>query len=198
MFCTELKRKFELARNKSTKSHDHQNCKATLDSYKEEELMSLIYNRINDQRIRNHIDMLHVAEHTQEKYVHLGETWELSEANAEAFNPQGQTRASIHSLRYSKNKGKSQGKSSDKLCIYCGFSQTFSPCPAKEAKCKICQKIGDYPKVCRSKYRKKQSNDMSNNQSARFTRNKKKSTNIHLLADENEILETTPRSTFHG
>ena len=54
--------------------------------------------------------MLPDAEHTLEKYLHLGETQELTEANAEAFNLQGQTTASVHSKRYSKNKDKSQGK----------------------------------------------------------------------------------------
>ena len=50
--------------------------------------MSLIYNRVSDQRIRDHIDMLPDAQTTLEKYLHLGETQELSEANAAAFNPQ--------------------------------------------------------------------------------------------------------------
>ena len=36
-------------------------------------------------------------------------------------------------------------------------------------------------------------NDRSNNLYARFTGNKKKNTNINLVADDNEILETTPR-----
>ena len=39
----------------------------------------------------------------------------------------------------------------------------------------------------------KQNNDRSNNWSARFTGNKKKNTNTHLVEDGNEILETTPR-----
>ena len=37
--------------------------------------------------------------------------------------------------------------------------------------------------------KQKQNNDRSNNQSARFTGNKKKSTNIHLVADDGEILK---------
>ena len=41
-FWTELKRKFELARNKSTRCNDPKNCSACLDGYMEEELMSLI------------------------------------------------------------------------------------------------------------------------------------------------------------
>ena len=60
--------------------------------------MSLIYNRVRD-----HIDMLPEAEHTLEKYLHLGETQELSDANAAAFNPQPST-VSVHALRY-KGKG---------------------------------------------------------------------------------------------
>ena len=196
-FWTELKRKFELARNKSTRCNDHKNCSASLDGYTEEEQMSLIYNRVNDQRIRDCIDMLPDAEHTLEKYLHLGETQELSQANVEAFNLQGHTTASIHALKYSKNKGKGSDKSSGKLCTYCGFNHKFGQCPAKEAKCKICQKIEHCAKVCRSKYRKtKQNNDRSNNQSARFTGNEKKSTNIHLVADDGKILETTQRENI--
>ena len=54
--------------------------------------------------------MLPDVEHTLGKYLPLGETQELSEANAEAFNPQGLTTTSIHALRYPKNKGKVQAK----------------------------------------------------------------------------------------
>ena len=92
---------------------------------------------------------------------------------------------------------KGSGKSPGKPCIYCGFNHNFGQCSAKEAKCKICQKIGHYVKVCRSKYRKtKQNNDRSNNQSARFTGIKKKITNIHLVTDNGEILETTQRENI--
>ena len=92
---------------------------------------------------------------------------------------------------------KGSSKSSCKPCTYSGFNHKFSQCPNKEAKCQICQKIGYYAKVCRNKYRKtKQNNDRSKNQSARFTGNKKKSTNIHLVADDGEILETTQRENI--
>ena len=76
-FLTELKRRFELARNKSTRCSDHQNCSACLDGYMEDEVIPLIYSRINDQKIRDCIDMLPDAEHTLENYLHLGETQEL-------------------------------------------------------------------------------------------------------------------------
>ena len=155
--------------------------------------MSLIYNRVNDQMIRDCIDLLPDAEHTLEKYLHLGETQELSQANAEAFNPQGETTASVHALKYSKREGRSSGKSSGKPCTYCVFNHKFGQCPAKEAKCKICQKIGHYAKVCRSKYRKTKQNDRSSNHSSRFTGNKKKSTNIHLVADDGEVLENNTK-----
>ena len=69
--------------------------------------MSLIYTRVNDQKIKDRIDMLPDAEHTLDKYIHLGETQELSEANAAAFNPKSST-ASVHALRY-KGQGKSSG-----------------------------------------------------------------------------------------
>ena len=42
----------------------------------------------------------------------------------------------------------------------------------------------------------KQKNDRSNNQSARFTGNKKKSTNIYLLTDDGEILGSTQRENI--
>ena len=176
----------------STRCNDHRNCSACLHGYIEEELLSSIYIRFNDQRIRDYTIMQPDTEHILEKYLHLGETQELSQANAEAFDPKGQTKASVHALKYSKNESKGSGKSSGKPCTYCGFNNKFGQCSAKEAKYKICQKNGHYAKVCRSKYRKtKQNNDRSNNQSARFTGNKKKSTNIHLVADDGEILETT-------
>ena len=196
-FWTELKRKFELARNKSTRCNNHRNYSACLGGYIEEELMSLIYNRVNGQRIRDHIDMMPDAEHTLEKYLHLGETQELTQASAEAFNPQGQTTTSVHALEYSKKEGKHLGECSGKPCTYCGFNHKVGQCAVKEAKCKICQKIRHYAKVCRNKYRKtKQNNDRSNNQSARFTGSKEKSTNIHLVADDGEVLETMQRENI--
>ena len=85
------------------------------------------------QKIRDHIDMLPDAEHTVEKYLHLGETQELSEANAAAFNPQPST-ASVHAIRY---KGKGQGKSSGKPCSSCGYKYKYGECKAKGEKCNI-------------------------------------------------------------
>ena len=141
--------------------------------------------------------MLPDAEHTPEEYLHLGETQEPSQANAETFNPQDQTTASEHALTYSKKVGKISGKSPGKPCTYCDFNQKFGQCLAKEAKCKICEKTEQYAKMCRSKYRKtKQNNDRSNNQSFRLTGNKKKSTNIHLMADDGGISETTQRENI--
>ena len=106
--------------------------------------MSLIYNRVSDQRIRDHIDMLPDAEHTLEKYQHLGETQELSEGNAAAFNPQPST-SSVHTLRF---KGKGQGKTSGNLCSSCGYKHKYGECHAKGEKCKKCGKIGYFAKVC--------------------------------------------------
>ena len=71
----------------------------------EEEPMSLVYNRVNDQEIRDCKNMLPDAEHTLEKYLHLGETQECSETNAEVFNPQGQTTACAHALNVLQEQG---------------------------------------------------------------------------------------------
>ena len=61
-FWTELKRKFELARNKSTMCKDYQNCNVCLDCYMKEELMSLTDDKVKDQRIWDCIEMLSDAE----------------------------------------------------------------------------------------------------------------------------------------
>ena len=138
--------------------------------------------------------MLPDAEHALEKYLHLGETCELSEANAEAFNPKEKTTASGMPYNTPRTWAKVQEKAQINYAHILFFFSQIGQSPAKEAMCKICQKVGHYAKVCRSKYRKiKQNNDRSHNQSARFTANKKKKTNIHLVADENEVLETTPK-----
>ena len=185
-FWTELKRKFELARTKLTRFNDHKNCSACLDGYIEEELMSLIYNRVSDQRIRNHIDMLSDAEHTLEKYLYLDETQELSDANAAAFNPQPST-GSVHALRY---KGKSQGKSSGKLCSSCGYTHKYVECKVKGEKCKKCDKVGHFAKVCRSKS-VTNSQYRSNKKSARFSGTRK----VHMITDDGEIQDTVDLNT---
>ena len=148
--------------------------------------MSLIYNRVSDQRIRDRIDMLPDAEHTLEKYLHLGETQELSEANAAAFNPQPPT-APVHALRY---KGKSQGKSTGKLCSSCGYKHKYGECKAKGEKCKRCGKIGHFARVCRSKSANN-NQDRTNNKSARFSGTRK----VHMITDDGEIQGTVDLDT---
>ena len=151
--------------------------------------MSLIYNRVSDQRIRDCIDMLPDVEYTLEKYLHLGETQELSEANAAAFNPQPST-VPVHALRY---KGKSQGKSSGKLCSSCGYKHKYGECKAKGERCEKCGKIGHFAKVCRSKS-SNINQDWSNNKSARFSGTRK----VHMVTDDGEIQGTVDLNTAVG
>ena len=140
--------------------------------------MSLIYNRVSYQRNRDRIDMLPDAEYTLEKYLYLGENQELSEANAAAVNPQPPT-APVHALRY---KGKSQDKSTGKLCSSCGYKHKYGECKAKGEKCKKCGKIGNFAKVCRSKSANN-SQDRSNNKFAKFSGTRK----VHMVTDDGEI-----------
>ena len=130
--------------------------------------------------------MLPDAEHTLEKYLHLDETQELSEANAAAFNPQPLT-APVHALRY---KGKSQGKSTGKLCSSCGYKHKYGVWKAKGEKCKKCGKIGHFAKVCRSKSANN-SQDRSNNKFARFSGTRK----VHMVTDDGEIQGTVGLNT---
>ena len=53
-----------------------------------------------------------------------------------------------------------------------------------------------YVRVCRSKYKKEiKDNDRSNMQSARHKQNKK-TTNVHLVVDDSEILEAASRQNI--
>ena len=130
--------------------------------------------------------MLPDAEHTLEKYLHLGETKEISEANVAAFNPQPPT-APVQALRY---KGKSQGKSTFKLCSSCGYKHKYGECKAKGEKCKKCGKIGHFAMVCRSKSANN-SQDRSNNKFARFSGTRK----VHMVTDGDEIQGTVDLNT---
>ena len=117
-FWTELKRKFELARNKSTRCNAHQNCNACLDGYKEEELMSLIFSRVKDQRIRDCIDMLPDAEHTLEEVPTPGRDPRALRGQCRSLQCKRSDYSLCNALRYPKNKGKGTEKSSGKLCTY--------------------------------------------------------------------------------
>ena len=117
--------------------------------------MSLICNRVNDQRIRDHIDILPDAEPPLEKYLLVGETQDSCRPMQKPSTPKGRPQPPLHALKYSKKEGKASGKSSGEPCTYCGFNHKFCQCSAKKAKSKIFQKIGHYTKVCRSKYKKK-------------------------------------------
>ena len=108
------------------------------------------------------------------------------EANAAAFNPQPST-ASVHALRY---KGKSQGRSSGKLCSTCDYKHKYAECKAKGEKCNMCGKVDHFAKVYRSKS-VNNSQYRSNNKSARFSGTRK----VHMVTDDGEIQGTVDLNT---
>ena len=130
------------------------------------------------------IDMLPDAEHNLEKYLLLGETQELPEANAATFNPQPPT-APVYALRY---KGKSQGKRSGKLRSSYGYKHKYGECKVKHEKCKKCGKIGHFAEVCRSK---SANNSQDRSKSARFSGTRK----VHMVTDDGEIQGTVDLNT---
>ena len=185
-------RKFDIAKKiSSTKCEENRDCKACWQKYIEEELMSYICIGMKEQS-QCLIDELPDDQHKLGKCIEIGENYNMSQLTAQAFKTLNTNAAanSIDVIKHTKEK-----VNYAHIMVYghkCGY------CPAKEAKCKICQKIGHYAKVCRSQYRKeKQNSDRSNTQTAKFT-GCKKTNNVHLMADDSEILGTTPKRTYHG
>ena len=82
-FYTELKRKFELAKGTTTTLCDnHKRCQNFIQKYLEEDLMSYIYIGVKEQRVSDLIDQLPDESHTLEKYLYIGENYDVTLSNA--------------------------------------------------------------------------------------------------------------------
>ena len=73
------------------------------EKYWEVELRSYIYIGVRDQRVRELIDQLAEDQHTQDRYVEIEESYEVSKSNAQAFQ-MGQVTAAVKAIRNEKNK----------------------------------------------------------------------------------------------
>ena len=83
-----------------------------------------------------------------------------------------------------------QRSSSGKPCSSCGYKHKYCECKAKGEKCKKCDKVGHFAKVCRSKS-VNNSQYRSNNKSAKFSGTRK----VHMVTDDGEIQGTVDLNT---
>ena len=74
---TQLKRKFDPAKNSSTKCEEHKDCKSILVKINEEELISYIYIGVKE-KVRDLIDQLPDDHHKLGKYIEVGENNDMS------------------------------------------------------------------------------------------------------------------------
>ena len=137
-----------LTKSSSTNCEEHKDWKACWQKYHDEKLISYIYIDVKEQRVRDFIDQLPDDQHKLGKYVEIGENYDVSKSNTQAFKMLN-TDAGANSIdTVTTFKGK------NKLGTYYGFSHKFGQCPAKEAVCKICQKSDHFGKVCKANMEK--------------------------------------------
>ena len=78
-FWRALKRRFKVAKDHVTRSCDeHKNFAGGQKMYWEVELRSHIYIEVRDQRVRELIDELAEDQHTLDRYIETGESYEAS------------------------------------------------------------------------------------------------------------------------
>ena len=92
----------------------------------EEELMSCIYIGVKEQRVRDLIDQLPDESHTLEKYLYIGENYDVTMSNAKTFQAHNSQSAVINAINKQFNK-----QSKQPYCKKCKTHHKFGQCKPK-------------------------------------------------------------------
>ena len=106
--------------------------------------MSYIYIGVKEQRVRDLIDQLPDESHTLEKYLYIGENYDVTMSNAKTFQAHNSQSAVINAINKQFSK-----QSKQTYCKKCKTNHKFGQCRPKP-KCFKCNKEGHIAKHCRS------------------------------------------------
>ena len=151
----------------------------------EEELMSYIYIGVREQTASDLIDQLPDESHTSEKYLYIGENYDVTVSNAKTFQAHNSQSAVINAINKQFSK-----QSKQPYCKICKRHHKFGQCKPKP-KCFKCDKKGHIAKHCRSNPlgQHKHNNQLVPKHSFKFSRSA--SVNEVMEEDPNPILNVT-------
>ena len=151
---------------------------------------------MRDKRIRELIGQLADDQHTLDRYVEIGKSYDTSKSNAQACQL-GHVTAAVNTFKSQSSNGNSEN-SQTKCQRSCKFHKK-DECKAIRNKCFNCDKVGHFAKMCRCKC---QSNSSCNQQKKLTLKHRDNATNVYLVTDDVQNLGAidweTVKQVFEG